>query len=301
MSFAQSPMGKQLQELLTQGSASSRRIADFMLRHFARMPGLGIEELAQQCDVSAATISRFARELGFSNYAGMRSKIAEMVQNVFLPVEKLRNSIKSGESAESPSAANLQYAIANIESARQTMTDEQLSPIVEAICKAQTVYIMGFGLSAQLAGLLALHLQPFCRHVVEVAGLGGTEVAAGHLANIDDKDALIVLSFPRYGLDVVRLTRFARDRAARVITITDSTASPLATLADHVLLAPSSHPVLPSSLSAAVAVLEGIVSAIMVSNKENVEKAMRLTEAISAYLHSPDEPGPPIAAKRTPS
>ncbi|UUZ52598.1 hypothetical protein LP419_25050 [Massilia sp. H-1] len=44
---------------------------------------------------------------------------------------------------------------------------------------ARAVYVMGFGLSSQLASsMLSLHLQPFCQQVIEVAGQGGTEVAA---------------------------------------------------------------------------------------------------------------------------
>ena len=163
-----------------------------------------------------------------------------------------------------------------------------MTQVVGRLTKASTVYIMGFGLSAHLAGMLALHLEPFCSHVVEVVGYGGTEVAAGHLANITEKDVLIVISFPRYALDVIRLTQFARMHSTCIIAITDSAASPIAQLGDYLLLAPSNHAVLPSSSTAAVAVIEALVSSIMVSNKKNVEKAQRLSEALAAYLHDAD-------------
>ncbi|MFZ6657522.1 MurR/RpiR family transcriptional regulator [Undibacterium sp. TJN19] len=286
--FARSTLGESLMLVLQEGSASYKRIANFLLRNQVKVTALGIEDMAEQCEVSTATISRFARDMGFSNYAGLRNQIAEVVQAVFQPVEKLRNTIESGKNAPSPAHNSMQFATANIDAANQGMSEQVLGQIVTRLSKAATVYVMGFGLSAHLAGILALHLQPFCPHVIEVVGYGGTEVAAGHLANISDKDVLIVISFPRYALDVIKLTQFVRDHSACIVTITDSPASPIAQLGDFLLLAPSTHGVLPSSSSAAIAVIEALVSSIMVSNKKNVEKAMRLTEAISAYLHSAD-------------
>ena len=64
---------------------------------------------------------------------------------------------------------------------------------------------------------------------------------------------------------------------------------PFAELAGHVLYAQSTHPVLPSSAAAALAVIEALTVALMVSNKDNVAKAARLTEVISAYLYRADD------------
>ena len=284
--FAQSSLGAALMRMLQDGSSSYKRIADFLLRNQVKVTALGIEDFAAQCQISTATISRFARDIGFSNYAGLRNEIAETVQAVFQPVEKLRNTIESRKNAPSPGSVSFQYAAANTEAASQGMSEEVMQQIVSRLSKARTVYIMGFGLSSHIAGMLALHLQPFCAHVVEVVSYGGTEVAAGNLANINDKDVLIVISFPRYALDVIKLTHFARNHATCIVAITDSTASPIAQMGDYLLLAPSTHAVLPSSSTAALAVIEALVSNIMVSNKKNVEKAMLLTEALSEFLHS---------------
>ncbi len=102
--------------------------------------------------------------------------------------------------------------------------------------------------------------------------------------NLAAGDVLIAISFPRYAADAVHLTRYALDRGAGIIALTDSVASPLAPLAHDALFAQSAHPVLSSSNVAALLVIEALVTAFMVSNGENVEKAARLTDAISAYL-----------------
>ena len=256
-----------------------------MLRNQVRVTALGIEELAEACDVSTATISRFARDLGFKNYAAMRGAVAETLQSVLQPVEKLRSTIARRAAKASPALESLGYAEAAITATSRALAGTQIDRIGAVLTKARTVYVLGFGLSSFLAGALAMHLQPFCRHVVEAAGSGGTEVAASHLATITDKDVLVVISLPRYTLDAASLTRFARDAGATIVSITDSPASPLAELGHHVLYAHSTHPVLPSSSSAALAVIEALAVSLMTSNKANVAKAARHTEAIAAYLY----------------
>lgn len=283
--FAESALGQSLLRVLAEGSASNRAIADHLLRNQVRVTALGIEELADACDVSTATISRFARDLGFKNYAAMRGAVAETLQSVLQPVEKLRSTIERRAAKAAPALESLGYAEAALTATRGGIAGTQIDRIGNLLIRARTVYVLGFGLSSFLAGTLAMHLQPFCRHVVEAAASGGTEVAASHLATITDKDVLVVISLPRYTLDVVPLTRFARDAGATIVSITDSPASPLAELGHHVLYAHSAHPVLPSSSSAALAVIEALAVALMTSNRANVAKAARHTEAIAAYLY----------------
>jgi DNA-binding MurR/RpiR family transcriptional regulator len=283
--FAESSLGQSLLRVLAEGSASNRAIADYLLRNQVRVTALGIEELAEACAVSTATISRFARDLGFRNYAAMRGAVAETLQSLLQPVEKLRSTIARRTAKASPALESLGYAEAALTATRGALAGTQIDRVGTVLTKARTVYVLGFGLSSFLAGALAMHLQPFCRHVVEAAASGGTEVAAGHLATIGAQDVLVVISLPRYTLDVVPLTRFARDAGAAVVSITDSPASPLAELGHHVLYAHSAHPVLPSSSSAALAVIEALAVSLMTSNKANVAKAARHTEAIAAYLY----------------
>jgi len=285
MVFAHSELGQRLSGVLAEGSASHRSIAEYLLRNPLRVAALKIDEMAEVCQVSNATISRFARDIGFGNYAAMRSAVAETLHTEMQPVDKLRHSIENRKGAVWPGDESMEYALANISNTRNNQSQQVVKQVVQKLSKARTVYVLGFGLSSHLAGLLTLHLQPFCQHVVEAAAAGGTEVAAGHLANIGASDVLVVISFPRYALDVIRLAQYARDRKACVISITDAPASPLVEVSEHVLYATSSHAVLPSSATAAVAVIEALAVSLMVSNQDNVEKAARLTEAISAYLY----------------
>jgi DNA-binding MurR/RpiR family transcriptional regulator len=69
-------------------------------------------------------------------------------------------------------------------------------------------------------------------------------------------------------------------------------ASPLARVADQSLFAPSAHPILSSSFAGAMVAAEALVSGMMMSNRDNVAHAARLTDAISAYLYRGDSDRP---------
>lgn len=301
LAFAQSGFGQHLLRVLSEGSSSHKTIADFLLRNQVRAAALGIEELAGSCHVSTATVSRFARDIGFKNYAAMRAQVADIMQAVLQPADKLRSSIAQRTRASSPGMQSLDFAAANIQATAQNLSEPEIDAVVARLSRAETIYVIGFGLTAHLAGLLALQLQPFCKHVVEVASFGGTENAAGRLMDLTPKDVLVVISFPRYSIDTIKLTGFAKDKGACIVSITDSPASPLAKLGDLVLLARSTHPVLPSSSTAAVALIETLVTSLMVSNKNNVAKAVSLTDAIASYLYGADaavRPRPAVQKKR---
>ena len=291
--FALSTLGLALRQVLQTARGSNAAIADFLLRNPVRATAWGIEELASHTRTSTATLSRFARTLGFGGYAALRSAIADALQTalqpVFHPVEKLRDALGRPDLAAGNRhpviAESLQASLDNLRATAAGLDTARLTAIATQLLEAQTVYTMGFGLSAQLAALLSLDLQPFCRQGVNVVEFGGTEVSAGRLMNIGSSDVLVAISFPRYANDVVTLARYARDRGAQVVAITDSMASPLVPTAHTVLLALALHPVMSSSSAAAVVVIEALVTSLMVSGHGHVRQAEKLTEAISAYLY----------------
>ena len=303
--FAQSALGLALRQVLDEGKGSNAAIADFLLRHPVRATAWGIEELAAQTGISTATLSRFARTLGFGGYAALRSGIAEALQAalqpVFHPVEKLRGALERGDPALPQTnpviAESLKATLDNLAATATGLDPARLASIAARILDAQTVFTLGFGLSAHLAAMLSLHLQPFCRQVINVVEFGGTEVAAGRLMNIGPADLLIAISFPRYASDAMTLTRYARDRGAQVVVITDSMASPLVSGAGSTLLASASHPVMPSSNAAAVVVIEALVTSLMLGGNDHVRQAEKLTEAISGYLYS-EKPADAAMRKR---
>ena len=293
LTLADSEIGGRLRAMLMSEdcSPSNRAIADFLLRNPVRATVLGIEELAANAQTSKATLSRFARSIGLSGFAALRSEMATVLQGILQPMQKLRTAVDrndaDGSGGQTTASQSLQSNLHNANSTAQGLDCVALVQAAAMLGKAKTVYVMGFGFSSHLAAMLSLHLQPLFPNLVNVVEFGGTETAAGRLMNIGRDDVLIVISFPRYSIHAVQLTRYALDRGAQTLAITDSIASPLAEMATASFIAMSVHGVFPSSHVSGLMVIEALVSTLMVRDKTAVSKASKLTEAMSSYLHSP--------------
>jgi DNA-binding MurR/RpiR family transcriptional regulator len=274
---------QRLRLILGSGSSSQRRLAEFILRNPIRVAAASIEDLGRIVGVSAPTISRFARELDFAGFAEMRAAVAEATQEVLDPVTRLTDRLKvaPGRHQALESFDTLRRQLAVIDMEELGLSAERISARIAA---AGTVYVMGFGMSSHVAALLVMGLLPYHGSVVTVVEYGGTEVAALRLANITSADLLIAITVPRYTKEGAYLADLAKSRGAGVIVLTDSAASPLREYADELLLLPCKHPVLPSSMTIFLAAIEMIVTAVMLSDPANAEKARRFAEVVSVHL-----------------
>lgn len=281
--FARSALARRIAALRADGTRSNGAIAEAMLRDPLRVATASVEEVAVLAGVSPASVSRFARALGFDGHPEVRAALAAALNEVLNPVEKLRGAV--GRPSDAPTGIGITAIVANVDAAGRTLrAGPELAKAVRALATARVVYVMGFGLSAHSAGHLVLGLQPYCAQVVEVTGYGGTEVAAGRLAAVGDGDVLIAITVPRYAADALRLATFARDRGARVVAITDAATAPIARIAEVALVVPAGHPVLPASSTAILLAIECLVAGVMTASDDSVARAEALTRALQGYL-----------------
>jgi DNA-binding MurR/RpiR family transcriptional regulator len=282
--FTSSALGRQVLALLSSGSPSQRQLSEFILRDPVFVATHGIEDLARSSGTSPSTISRYVRDLGLAGFAEFRAGVGETVHALIAPVAKLGERMARTDPDRAPAEASLAAAALSVEALAGPATAETIRAVAHRLKDARYVWIMGFGLSAHLAAMLALGLQPYREGVVNVVQFGGTEVAAGRIMSAGAGDVVIAITFPRYSADVTDLARAAKRAGSHVVALTDSVVSPLASLSDDLLLAPAPHPVLSASCLPALAVIEALVSEFLVSDPAHLERARRLTAAMAAYL-----------------
>lgn len=287
-----SPVMRKLAVIAPDLQPSLRKVADFILRHPLKAATLTIEELAQATTTSPAAVNRLARAMELSGFSALKSALVMTLQELVSPVDKLRNEMAQRSDGSFGLHEHLQIATSNLTGTASSNSREAFDAFVGALMAARRIYILGFGNSAYMAGIAAANLVPYCADAVAVSMEGGNENAAYRLATITEQDVLLAISLPRYSLDTLQLSRFALERGAKVLAITDTPASPLTPIADHSLFAPAEHPVLISSNSAVLALIESLVAAVMTRNKEAVELAAELTESVLSYLHVPSPPPP---------
>ncbi|MND31160.1 putative HTH-type transcriptional regulator YbbH [compost metagenome] len=282
-----SPVMRKLSESLTDLPPSLRKVADYILRHPLKAATLTIEDMAQATGTSPAAVNRLAKALQLGGYSGMKAELVTTLQQMVSPVDKLRNELAQRPGGDFGLHEQIQSASSNLATAASNNQADAFEAFVSNLISARKVYVLGFGNSVYMAGLAASTLVPFCKDTCAISMEGGNENAAYRLAAITEQDVLLAIALPRYSQDTLQLSRFARERNATVLAITDSPASPLTAIAHHVLFAPADHPVLTSSNIAVLALIEGLVAGAMARNKEAVKLATELTESVMSYLHVP--------------
>lgn len=264
---------------------SHRRMADWVLAHPLQAATMPIDELAAMVGVSIATANRFARALEYDGYPQFRAALVLGFETTLAPVEKLRSKLERSATAAEVCAGVLADIQHNIESTRQALDQQACDRAVDAILGAQRVYVVGFGASAWLAGLLQRGLDLYCDHVQSLATLEGASAAAKVLARAHPRDLLVAIAFPRYLADTVLLARLARERGMPVLALTDRVSSPLAPLAAVSIYANVDSHYYASSEASALPLIEALCSAVAHRAKGSVHAATQLAESVLPWLH----------------
>ncbi|TWG79690.1 RpiR family transcriptional regulator [Cupriavidus gilardii J11] len=262
-----------------------QRMADYVLANPFRAATMRIDEFAQAVQVSVATANRFAHALGFDGYPQFRAELVRGFEATLAPVEKLRTELERPATVAEVVAASLAESERNLEATRRSLDGAACERAVAAILEAGHVYVLGFGASGYLAGLLQHGLDMYCRTVTTVAGVGGASTAARQLFKLTPKDLVIAIAFPRYVYDSVALTQRARDHGARILALTDGPTSPLAPLADIALYVSAGRQLSANSDAAVLAMIEALCGAVAHRAAHSVKAAADMTEFVLPWLH----------------
>jgi DNA-binding MurR/RpiR family transcriptional regulator len=264
-----------------------RRMGAFVLANLFRSATMRIDELAGAVGASVATANRFARALGFSGYPAFREALVRGFEATIAPVERLRTALESPASGADVFDASLAQAAANLHLAQTSVDGAKAAAIVDVILAAPRIFVIGYGASAFLAGLMEHGLTPYCANVQSLVLTGGPSHAARKLFTASRGDVLIAIAFPRYVDDTITLARLARDHGLRVVALTDSAASPLAQVADLLLAIHAERRLAANCDTAVLAVIEALCDAVAHRAKRSVEAASGLTEFVLPWLVAP--------------
>lgn len=268
-------------------SPSHRQIAVYVLDHPLRVAAMRVEELAEITGVSVPTTNRFARALGFDGYAQFRTALVLGFEAALAPVEKLRDTAGQTASAADIFARALDSMVDNAARTRQSLDAGACRKAVSAILEARRIFIIGFGASSWLGGLLLRKLDVYCDDVHLVASIEGSSHGARTLRRLNADDLVVVIAFPRYLSDTIYLATRARDAGARILALTDGKRSPLASLADISLFASTDSPYFANCEASALALIEALSSAVAHCSGRSVDAAAKLAESVLPWLHGP--------------
>lgn len=175
------------------------------------------------------------------------------------PLEVYRSHVEPVTGTPLEAAGNA-LAEAVVATMRQLSTADFQQATAYVSDSNRTLLAAGGWFSHLLAGYLTALLRQFRPRVRLVQPVASERAAA--LADLDRRDIVAVFDFRRYERDTFEFAKEAKRSGARIVLFTDPWLSPVADLADAVLPA---HVVGPSpfeSLTATVALVETLVTAV---------------------------------------
>ena len=241
-------------------SKGQKRIANYILEHYDKAAYMTASKRGALVGVSESTVVRFAIELGFEGYPEMQKSLQELIRMKLTSVQRVEvtNSlIGEGDVLE-------KILMSDAEKIRRTLEEvdrEAFEAAVDAIVAADKIYIIGVRSSSSLAGFLNFNFRMIFDNVKFVQITSGSEMFE-QIMSIGPNDVMIAISFPRYSKRIVNAVEYAHNAGADVISLTDSHQSPIAGVADQLLLARSDLVSFVDSLVAPLSIINAIIVAV---------------------------------------
>ncbi|MGI6116563.1 MurR/RpiR family transcriptional regulator, partial [Luoshenia tenuis] len=151
---------------------------------------------------------------------------------------------------------------------------------------AKHIYILGLRSAAPLVQFFSYYLSFIFENITVVTS--GVSDVFEQIFRAGEGDLLIGVSFPRYSSRTVEGINFAKKNGVKIVSITDSLLSPLASQADLCLVARSDMASFADSMVAAFSLVNALIVAIGSRKKDEISQYFTKLEAVwdeySVYL-----------------
>ncbi len=260
---------QEIEKRLPKFSKGQKNIANYILTHYDKAAYMTAAKLGVAASVSESTVVRFAFELGYDGYPELQNELHEMIKNKLTSIQRIEVANQQiGDSDVLDKVLNID--IDKIKKTLEETSRESFNGAVDSIVAAENIYVLGARSASVLARFLVLYFNIIFDHVKLIHTTSSSEMFE-QIMRISDKDIMIGISFPRYSKRSAKALKFAKDRGATVIAITDSESSPLAKEADFFLQARSDMASFVDSLVAPLSLINALIVAVGLKKRKDLE------------------------------
>lgn len=269
---------QRISDMMPEFSKGQKLIAGFILEHYEKAAYMTALKLGTTVNVSESTVVRFANKLGYEGYPQLQRSLQSHIKNRLTSLQRMdvtRNRIGDLGTVEGV----LTQDIDKIRRTIDAVSPESFESAVNTICNARNIYIQGAMSSGILANFMHYYLRLIFDNVSHIGAVGTNELYQ-QMVHIGKEDVLIAMSFPRYASSTIEACRFAKERGAKIIAITDSENSPLVQYCDHPLYAYSDMVSFVDSLVAPMSLINALIVAVSDRNRTDVESTFNMLEQL---------------------
>jgi DNA-binding MurR/RpiR family transcriptional regulator len=264
-----------------------QKAAQYMLDHPEEVGLNSMRKVAGEAGVKPATISRLSKALGYSEYEQLREPFRERLRGREPDFSSRLKDVQQRGSGDAR-ALYEEHRSQELRNVERTLFDEQLPVLLDAVdtlWSSRRVYVLGLRGAFAPAFLFHYAFQLFrdrCHLLDTQAG-----VFADHLRGIGEQDSMLVVSFPPYTQLTIDAVTYAAEAGVRIIAVTDSVVSPVASAARHTIITQNASPSFYHSLTGALSVCQALITLLVAKSGADAVKIVQEAETqlsrISAY------------------
>ena len=259
---------------------TEKKIGDYIVRNPKKVVDMTVGELAKECGVSEASVSRFCKRIELKGFHHLKISLAREL------VDAKDDGEISGHISVDDMEGSLRGILSNkMEELRQTvaMIDrEELKKILGVINIADTVLMAAVGNTIPVAMDGAYKLNQIGIRAISTP-IWETEL--GYSYNLTDKDVVVAISNSGESTGVIQILEAAKSRGAVAISITNNARSSVAELSTyHITTATREKLFLDGycfSRVSATMVIEIIYLLLASMRKESYESIVRHEQAMA--------------------
>ncbi len=257
-------------------SKGQKAIANYIAENYDKAAFVTAAKMGRIVGVSESTVVRFAYALGYDGYPELQRNLQELIRNKLTTVQRIQMTSELPQ--DEVLTAVMKADISNIRATIESNDTKTFNAFIDEIFAAKKVYIMGVKSAAPLAQFMGYYLSFILDNVCVVSSL--LMDVYDSMIRIGKDDLCIGISFPRYSTRTAEALAFAKTRKAKVVAITDSPFAPIAEIADNILIAKSDMASFADSLAAPLSLINAIIVAASLRNKEEVYDCFNQLEGI---------------------
>ena len=259
---------------------TEKKIGDYIVRNPQKVVDMTVGELAKECGVSEASVSRFCKRIELKGFHHLKISLAREL------VDAKDDGEISGHISVDDMEGSLRGILSNkMEELRQTvaMIDrEELKKILDVINNADTVLMAAVGNTIPVAMDGAYKLNQIG---IRAMSTPIWETELGYSYNMTDKDVVVAISNSGESTGVIQILEAAKSRGAVAISITNNARSSVAELSTyHITTATREKLFLDGycfSRVSATMVIEIIYLLLASMRKESYESIVRHEQAMA--------------------
>ena len=209
-------------------SAAERKVADYVLGQYEQVQFMSITQLAEECGIAEATVSRFCRSLRLKGFNAFKLEVARhSVAGASVRPRILPENTLGGRVHEVG-----RLAVDAVNHTVEMVEPDQIQRAVELFEKAPRVMCIGAGGSMIMAEAFADMFAIANPKFYAVAD-SHTQISAAAIMSLED--VIVLFSYSGATTSGLQVLELARKRGIRSVLVTRYPKSPAAKLADVVL------------------------------------------------------------------